>query len=118
LHFEQFRHIIHNADARPSLVLSLAKVEEGNDGCLLVLRRVMRDDFIGAFKVLGCELERNLGEKVRQLEYRDTRYKDTPGLLYVLSLCCTVDNGVSDRTLKDGAGDEPQRERRSAEAKR
>ena len=57
LHFEQLRYIIHNADARPSLVLPLAKVEEGNDSCLLVLGRVMRDDFIGTFKVLRCELE-------------------------------------------------------------
>jgi hypothetical protein len=65
LHLEQLRHIVHNADARPSFVLPLAEVEEGNDGRLLVLRRVMRDDFIGAFKILGCELEWNLEEEVR-----------------------------------------------------
>jgi hypothetical protein len=65
LHFEQLRHIVHNADARPSFVLPLAEVEEWDDGCLFVLWRVMRDDFIGAFKILGCELEWNL-EGVRQ----------------------------------------------------
>jgi len=59
LHFEQLRHIVHNADARPSFVLPLAEVEEGNDGCLFVLGRVMRDDIIGAFKILGCELKWN-----------------------------------------------------------
>jgi hypothetical protein len=64
-HFEQLRHIIHNAYARPSLVLPLAKVQEGNDSCLLVLGRIMRDDFIGVFKVLRCELEWNLEEGVR-----------------------------------------------------
>ena len=36
-HFEELRHVVHNADTRPSLVLSLAEVEEGNCGCLLVL---------------------------------------------------------------------------------
>jgi hypothetical protein len=116
LHFEQLGHIVHDADARPSLVLSLAEVKEGNDGRLLVLRWVMRYDFIGVFQVLRCELERNLDdEKVRQPENRDTIYEDTPGLLYGLSLCCNV---VRDQTLKDGAGYKPQRARRSAEAKR
>ena len=52
LHLEQLRHIVHDTDARPSLVLSLAEVEEGDDGCLLVLGWVMRDDFVGAFKIL------------------------------------------------------------------
>ena len=115
LHFEQLRHIVHDADARPSLVLSLPEVEEGDDSRLLVLRWVMRDDFIGVFQVLRCKLERNLDdEKVRQSENTDTIYEDTPGLLYGLSLCCNV---VRDQTLKDGARDKPQRERRSAEAK-
>jgi hypothetical protein len=45
--------------------LPLAEVEEGDDGRLFVLWRVMRDDFIGAFKILGCELEWNLEEGVR-----------------------------------------------------
>ena len=75
LHFEQLRHIVHDADARPSLVLSLPEVQEGNNSRLLVLRWVMRDDFISVFQVLGCELERNLDdEKVRQPENRDTIY--------------------------------------------
>lgn len=64
-HLEQLRHVVHNADARPPFVLPLAEVEEGDDGRLFVLWRVMRDDFIGAFKILGCELEWNLEEGVR-----------------------------------------------------
>lgn len=44
-------------------------------------------------------------------------YENTPGLLCGLSLCCNVDNGVRDHRLKNGAGDRPQRERRSAEIK-
>ncbi len=59
-HFEQLGHVVHNTDARPSLILSLADVKERDDSCFLVLRWVMGDDFIGAFKVLRCELERNL----------------------------------------------------------
>ena len=61
LHFEQLCHVVHDTDARPSLVLSLAEVEEGDGGCLLVLLWIMGDDFIGALKVLRCELECNLG---------------------------------------------------------
>jgi len=45
-------------------------------------------------------------------------YENTPGLLFDLSLCCNVDSGVRDHTLMNGAGDKPQRERRSAEIKR
>jgi hypothetical protein len=45
-HFEQLGHVVHNADARPTLVLPLPEVEEGDNGCLLVLVRVMGDDFI------------------------------------------------------------------------
>jgi hypothetical protein len=40
-HFEQLRHVVHNTDARPSLVLSLAEVEEGNGGSLLILWWIM-----------------------------------------------------------------------------
>ena len=118
LHFEQLRHVVHNTDARPSLVLSLADIEEGNDGRLLVLWWIMRDDFIGALKVLRCELERNLGEGMRQPENQDKVYENTPGLLFGLSLCCNVDNGMRDRTLMNGVGDKPRRERRSAEIKK
>ena len=64
-HLHQLRHIIHNAYARPSLVLPLAEIEKGDDSCLLVLRRIVRDDFISAFKILRCELERDLEEGVR-----------------------------------------------------
>jgi hypothetical protein len=60
LHFEQLGHVVHNADARPTLVLPLSEVEEGDNGCLLVLGRVMGDDFIGACKILRSELERDL----------------------------------------------------------
>ena len=81
LHLEQLRHIVHNADARPSLVLSLAKVEERDDGRLLVLRWVMRDDFIGTIKVLRCKLERNLDETVRQPENRENDIRTYPGIV-------------------------------------
>ena len=44
-------------------------------------------------------------------------YENTPGLLFGLSLCCNVDNWVRDYRHMNGAGDKPQRERRSAEIK-
>jgi hypothetical protein len=72
--------------------LPLAEVEEGDDGRLFVLRRVMRDNFIGTFKILGCKLEWNLEEGVRKCNKKYTEYDGTAGLLYGLSLCCNVDN--------------------------
>ena len=90
LHFEQLRHVVHNADARPSLVLSLAEVEERDDGRLLVLRWVMRDDFICAIKVLRCELERNLDETVKQPEKQGKRYTDIPQDCYMVCPCAAT----------------------------
>jgi hypothetical protein len=99
--------------------LSLAEVEEGNDSRLLVLRWVVRDNFLRAFKVFGCELERNLEEGVRRQEKNgDMIYDDTAGLLWGLSLCCNDDNGVSNEAYEDGALYGPQRARRSAEVRK
>lgn len=47
-HFEQFGHVVHNAYARPALVLPLSQVKEGDDSRLLVLGRVVRYNFVGA----------------------------------------------------------------------
>ena len=59
-HLEQLRDIIHDADARPSLVLPLAEVEERDYGGLLVLWWVSADDFLGTFEVVWVEFEGNL----------------------------------------------------------
>jgi len=59
-HLQELRDIVHDANARPSLVLPLAEVEKGNDGSLLVLGRIPSDDFLRALHVLSIELERNL----------------------------------------------------------
>ncbi len=56
-HFKQLGHVVHNADARPALVLPLAEVEERDNGCLFVLGWVMGNDFIGACEILRGELE-------------------------------------------------------------
>ena len=61
-HLEQLRHVVHHADTRPSLILPLAEVEQGNDCRLLVLGRVLGDDGLRAFEVLRVELEGNLTE--------------------------------------------------------
>ena len=94
LHLEQLCHIVHDTDACPSLVLSLAKVKEGDGGCLFVLGWVTRNNFIGTLKVLGQKLEWNLRKMMRQPGNRERMYGHTPGLLYGLSLCC---NGVRDQ---------------------
>lgn len=56
-HPEQLCDIVHNADARPSLVLPLPEVKERNDCSLLILRRISRDDLFGPLHVVCCERE-------------------------------------------------------------
>lgn len=52
--------MIHHADARPPVVLPLGEIQKGNNGCLLILRRVFGNDTLGALHVLRIELERYL----------------------------------------------------------
>ena len=59
-HPEEFRDIVHDANACPSFVLPLGEIKEGNDGGFLVLGWVSSDDLLGTLEVLGVELERNL----------------------------------------------------------
>lgn len=61
-HFQELRHVVHNTNARPSLVLPLAQVEERNDGGFLVLWGVSRDNFFRPFGVLRVKGECNLEE--------------------------------------------------------
>lgn len=60
-HLEQLGDIVHDGNTRPALVLALAKVKQGNGRRFLVLRRVVRDDFLSALQVLRAELEGKLG---------------------------------------------------------
>ncbi len=59
-HSQQVRHVVHHADARPSLVLALSQVEEWYDCSLLVLWGISGDDFVCSLLVLAVKLERNL----------------------------------------------------------
>lgn len=52
--------MVHDGDAGEALVLSLADIEQRNDGSLLVLRWIALDHFFGFGFVFGCELERDL----------------------------------------------------------
>ena len=53
--FEELRHIIHDTNASPSLVLPLAKIKKRNYSSLLVLRRVVGYNLLGAFRILRSE---------------------------------------------------------------
>jgi len=59
-HLEDARHLVHDADAAEA-VLTLAEVEQGHDGCLLVLGRVALEDLLDDLLILGSELERDVG---------------------------------------------------------
>jgi len=54
-HLEEARDVVHDADARPSLVLSLAEIEEGDDGRFFVLGRIPGYDVLCFFHVVGGE---------------------------------------------------------------
>lgn len=66
-HLEHLCDVVHDRDAGPPLVLLLRDLEQGNDGGLLVLGRVLCDDGLGDFLVLCRELERDLGVVVRRV---------------------------------------------------
>jgi hypothetical protein len=55
-HFQSAGDLVHDADTAET-VLALAKVEQGHDGGLLVLRRVSAEDFLNELLVLGIESE-------------------------------------------------------------
>ncbi len=57
---EELGDVVHDADARPALVLPLREVKQWDGRRLLVLWRVMRDDLLRALLVLRAELEWNL----------------------------------------------------------
>ena len=62
-HGKKLSDIVHNADTCPSLVLSLCEVEERNDGCLLILRWIIGNDFSGPCEIFRSELKGNLREE-------------------------------------------------------
>ena len=89
-HLEEVGDVVHDGDGRPALVLALAEVEKGDDGGLLVLGRVVGDDFLCTLHVLGGELEWDLlGAERRAI--RRARDRRTLGLLYGVSRCCRED---------------------------
>jgi len=46
-HLKKVGNIVHDTNACPSLILALAEVQEGDDCSFLVLRWIMRDNFLG-----------------------------------------------------------------------
>ena len=59
-HLEEAGDLVHDADGGEA-VLTLAEVEEGHDGGLLVLRRVALEDLGDDGLILGVELEGDVG---------------------------------------------------------
>lgn len=89
-HRKKFGDVVHDADTCPSLVLSLCEVEQGDDGCFLVLGWVVGNDLIGPRQVVGSELKGNLSIEHR-VNGAPEKYKKvlrTLGLLYAVSRCC------------------------------
>jgi len=68
-HAQQIGNIVHNADACPTFILPLPKIKKWNNSGLLVLRRVMRNDFLCALHVLGIELKCNLLNSYQDMLY-------------------------------------------------
>lgn len=62
-HFQELRDVVHDADTRPSLVLSLTEMEEGDDSTLLVLWGIPGYDFVRFLQVVRGKLEWYLRSK-------------------------------------------------------
>ena len=59
-HAEEVSDVVHDADTCPSFVLTLSEIKQRNNGGFLVLRRIVRDNFLSSLHVFGIELESNL----------------------------------------------------------
>jgi hypothetical protein len=59
-HLEEARNLVHDADAAEA-VLALAKIQQGHDGGLLVLRGVAGDNLLDELLILLRELEWDRG---------------------------------------------------------
>lgn len=69
-HLKQTGHLIHDADAAET-VLALAKIEQGHDGRLLVLRGVALDNLFDDLFIVGRELEGDVGVVVGSVAVLD-----------------------------------------------
>jgi hypothetical protein len=63
-HLQYPRNLVHDADARESM-LALSEIEERHDGGLLVLGRVPGDNLLDKLLVLGGEFEGDVGIVLR-----------------------------------------------------
>ena len=59
-HGKEVGDIVHDANACPSLVLPLCKIEQRNDGRFLVLRWVVGNNLIGSCEVFRGEFKGDL----------------------------------------------------------
>ena len=60
-HFQEPRYLVHDADARPAVILALTEIQQRHDGCFLVLRGVAGEDFLDDGEIGVREFERNVG---------------------------------------------------------
>lgn len=60
-HLQHLGHMVHHRQRAESRILTLGQVEQGNDGSLLVLRRVLGNDVGGKLLVGRVECKRDGG---------------------------------------------------------
>ena len=63
-HSQEIGHIVHNANARPSLILALTEIKKWDDCSLFVLRWIARNNILRALQILSIKFEGNLPDSV------------------------------------------------------
>jgi hypothetical protein len=82
-HLKQLCDVVHDTDARPSLVLPLSDVEERDDRGLLVLRRIFGNDLLGPLDIVSCECEGYLhGEALSMIVVWSVGFESIPSGCY------------------------------------
>ena len=84
---KQFRDVVHDADAGPSLVLFLSKIEQWNDRRLFILRRVVGYNSLGFLEVFRSKLKMKLAGKIQDVLNLISGHWRTLGLLCGVSRC-------------------------------
>ena len=63
-HFQKICNVVHNANARPSFILTLTKIKKRNDCSLFILGWIARNNILCALQIFGIEFKGNLARRV------------------------------------------------------
>jgi hypothetical protein len=80
-HSQEISDVVHNANTRPSFILSLTEIKKRNDCSLFILRRIVGNNVLGALQIFGIKFEGDLTELFMRYKGFQLAESRTLGLL-------------------------------------